>query len=288
MATIIRKIVKWYILMNEDWPDPRNNDRFMLSSPWPGLTLLGFYLYFVLNFGPKFMAKRQPFKLDRIMQLYNIFQVLINAYIFYNALTLGWLRDYSYFCAPVDYSYTPRAIEMARMVWIYFLVKILDLLDTVFFVLRKKQSQVTFLHVYHHALMVLACWVCARYFPGGHPTFAGLLNTVIHMIMYTYYLLTSMKINTNSWKKHITQLQLVQFLLVGFHNIQLLWVEDCGFPLWAALLQAPNHLFIIILFGDFYYKTYIKKKTGIKTMPIKTITKEELFTEISNKKPKIL
>ena len=33
---------------------------------------------------------------------------------------------------------------------IVFYTKLVDLLDTIFFVLRKKSNQISFLHVYHH------------------------------------------------------------------------------------------------------------------------------------------
>lgn len=36
------------------------------------------YLYFVLKVGPKFMEKRRPYKIDRILLLYNFLQVLFN------------------------------------------------------------------------------------------------------------------------------------------------------------------------------------------------------------------
>jgi len=94
-----------------------------------------------------------------------------------------------------------------------------------------------------------------------------------------------MKINMNLWKKYITQLQIVQFFFIGLHFMQLFW-QDCDYPLWTSFIMVPQNLFMIILFGDFYYKTYVKKKTEIKTIP-KAIAKE-IFTEISNKKPKIL
>jgi hypothetical protein len=36
----------------------------------------------------------------------------------------------------------------------------------VFFVLRKKDNQVTFLHLYHHTMVVLTVWVLAKFVPG--------------------------------------------------------------------------------------------------------------------------
>lgn len=55
---------------------------------------------------------------------------------------------------------------MARAVWLYYICKITELLDTVFFVLRKKQNQITFLHVYHHTLMPFCGFVGLKYFAG--------------------------------------------------------------------------------------------------------------------------
>lgn len=78
--------------------------------------------------------------------------------------------------------------------------------------------------------------------------------------MYSHYFVTSLKISKPWWKKYITQLQLVQFTIILFHFAQLLWV-DCGFPVWPAAIFIPQNLFMIILFGDFYYKTYVKKQT---------------------------
>lgn len=78
--------------------------------------------------------------------------------------------------------------------------------------------------------------------------------------MYTHYLVTSLKIGKSWWKKYVTQLQLVQFILVLYHFAQLLWIPDCGFPKWPAAIFIPQNLFMIVLFSDFYYKTYVKKR----------------------------
>lgn len=55
---------------------------------------------------------------------------------------------------------------MARAVWLYYMCKITELLDTVFFVLRKKQKQISFLHLYHHTLMPICGFIGIKYFAG--------------------------------------------------------------------------------------------------------------------------
>ncbi|XP_001599867.1 elongation of very long chain fatty acids protein AAEL008004 [Nasonia vitripennis] len=260
MATIIREIMRGYRYMNEEIADPRTKDWFLIGSPWPGLALLGFYLHFIYRLGPSLMANRPPMKLELVIRIYNIVQIVLSSYLFYKACILGWLKDYNYSCEPVDYSDTPRAVEIAGTVYLYFIVKIIDLLDTVFFVLRKKQNQISFLHVYHHTGMVMGSWGGVKYLAGGHATFLGLINSFVHVIMYTHYLVSSFKIANPWWKKYITQLQLIQFFLILVHFSQLLWTEDCGFPRWPAAIFIPQNIFMIVLFGDFYYQTYVKKK----------------------------
>lgn len=66
--------------------DPRTEDWFLIRTPWPGLTLLGFYLYFVNNLGPRLMENRKPFKLDRLMQIYNVLQIVLNGYLVYKVI----------------------------------------------------------------------------------------------------------------------------------------------------------------------------------------------------------
>jgi hypothetical protein len=56
---------------------------------------------------------------------------------------------------------------MASVLWLYYIVKIIDLIDTVLFALRKKANQITFLHVFHHSSMVLNGWFGVKYVPGG-------------------------------------------------------------------------------------------------------------------------
>lgn len=85
-------------------------------------------------------------------------------------------------------------------------------MDTIFFVLRKKQNQISFLHLYHHSGMVAVTYFGAKYLPGGHLAFLGFMNAIVHLIMYSYYFLSAMGPQMQKylwWKKHMTAIQMV-------------------------------------------------------------------------------
>ena len=44
-----------------------------------------------------------------------------------------------------------------------------------FFILRKKNNQMTFLHIYHHGTMVFNWWLGAKYAPGGQCKFVSII-----------------------------------------------------------------------------------------------------------------
>lgn len=70
----------------------------------------------------------------------------------------------------------------------------------------------TTLHVIHHGCMPMSVWFGVRFTPGGHSTFFGLLNTFVHIIMYTYYMFSAMGPQYQKylwWKKYLTTLQMV-------------------------------------------------------------------------------
>ena len=67
---------------------------------------------------------------------------------------------------------------MVTMSWWYFISKFTEFLDTFFFVLRKKNNNVSTLHVLHHGLMPLFAWEACRsvhrqLFQNGYSTSLG-------------------------------------------------------------------------------------------------------------------
>lgn len=53
------------------------------------------------------------------------------------------------------------------LLYMFHLSKILELIDTVFLVWKKKSNQLTFLHIYHHSTIVAATWIGVKFAPGG-------------------------------------------------------------------------------------------------------------------------
>lgn len=262
--------------------DPRTKDWFLVTGPGPLLMIVVTYIYFSTSAGPRYMRDRKPYTLRNTLIVYNFIQVLLSIYLVYEGLMAGWWNDYSFRCQPVDYSNNPKAMRMARGVYLYFICKLIELLDTVFFVFRKKQRQISFLHVYHHAMMPICAWIGVRYVPGGQSTLLGVINSFIHVIMYTYYMLSAFGPEIQKylwWKRYLTSLQLVQFSIILIHNGQVLFT-DCNYPKVLSFLLTVNAAFFIYLFGSFYVINYTKRSELRK---FKKVTNDGIQLDESSK-----
>lgn len=270
VATFVRSVAGRTQMIIDTIADPRTTDWPLMQSPVPTVMMVLTYLYVILFLGPKMMANRKPFKLREVLIVYNGAQVLYSLFMLYEHLMSGWFWDYSYKCQPIDYSRSEKGMRMANLCWWYYISKLSEFADTLFFVLRKKDSQVTLLHLYHHSLTPLETWVLVKFLPGGHGTFSNLINNMVHVIMYFYYMVSAMGPEYQKyiwWKKHLTTLQLVQFTLVFIHSAQLLWT-DCGYPRFIGGFLLVHSAIFFALFSNFYYQTYKKgqlKKNALKS-----------------------
>ena len=244
------------------------------------------------------MNNRPAFQLKTLIIAYNCVQVVTSAWIVYKVyfqhliqlnisacifsisnlmqlLLHGWLFKYSYSCQPMDYSDDADEVAIAHVCWWYYFSKFIEFLDTIFFLLRKKDNQITNLHVIHHSVMPVHGWLGAKFAPGGHLTFLVLVNSLVHVVMYTYYLLAAMGPEYQKylwWKKHLTTFQLVQFAFVLHHNAQALY-NGCNFPKFFLYLYCFQSIKFICLFANFFIKV---KENGIKTGNNRIITASRL------------
>ncbi|KAK9501008.1 hypothetical protein O3M35_002146 [Rhynocoris fuscipes] len=239
---------------------------FLMQAPWAVVAIVVFYLYFVLKLGPDLMANRKAYDLRRIIQFYNFVQVIFSFWWFCTTMNIMLVNSEtmsisSAMCRPYI---IPKEQQqpMNFMAWLYLMSKYVELLDTVFFVLRKKQNQVTFLHVYHHTNMALSTWFFIKYVRASQSSVLGICNTFVHTVMYGYYLLATLGPSIQKylwWKKYITRMQIGQFLVVLVYLVILMY-NDCSIPNSLMIFAIFNTASFLILFSQFYVNSY--KKTN--------------------------
>lgn len=227
------------------------------------------------------MVKRQAFSLRPLVVVYNLFCAGLNLYIGLEIFITSRSIAYNWTCQPVDYSDNPSSVRIARALWWYYISKMVELCDSVFIILRKRNHQLSFLHIYHHATMFPLWWIGAKYVAGGSSFLGALFNCCVHVIMYSYYALSAMGDSVKRflwWKKYLTALQMLQFvaaLIMGVNAIRI----GCDFPMWMQYSCCAYMLSFLLLFSDFYYKAYLENK-------YQKTTKHEYNHQVPNKEHK--
>lgn len=125
------------------------------TTPVHIIASVAVYLLLVLYVLPKHMANRKAYSLKSAMKLYNILNIIgngilcVGGFYFFN-----WGRD-CWMCTRGTVN--PWVVRKGGELFIA--LKIFDFLDTIFFILRKKNNQVTLLHLVHHSIMPITAYI---------------------------------------------------------------------------------------------------------------------------------
>jgi len=256
----------WYFIRNF------NGEHQPLIHDYPVIIpLITIPLYLAMvYFGQKIMKNRQPFKLNFLLKIWNLFLSVLSAFMFFGLFqpmsNLVIQRDlHQLVCLPEkDLLYgTPF-----RMIWIFCLSKYIELIDTLFLILRKRP--VEFLHWYHHTTVLAYTWYSLAILSSPGSIF-GCVNSFVHTFMYFYFFLTSCGYRP-TWGKLITIIQIAQ-MLIGI-AASTIWsyyyfVED-SCPLYSnAFIYFFSTLALygsyFFLFYQFYRKRYTPKPQSSST-----------------------
>jgi elongation of very long chain fatty acids protein 4 len=205
-----------------------------------------------LTVGQKFASEPILFPL---MVVYNATQVALCGWMVYSAIAEYIAKDY----VPVCNKFDQRSAGMSRVLYVFYVSKILDFADTMFMIFRRKWIQLSFLHVYHHASIFTVYWILANIGYDGDVYYTIVANGVIHFIMYFYYLVTTFNIHVPQFiKKAITNSQLIQFVSMNVQAAVMLY-GACEFPAritWVYLFYIQT---LFALFENFKRNAYKKK-----------------------------
>eukprot|EP01064_Diplonema_japonicum_P037443 TRINITY_DN875_c0_g2_i5.p1 TRINITY_DN875_c0_g2~~TRINITY_DN875_c0_g2_i5.p1 ORF type:complete len:250 (+),score=56.80 TRINITY_DN875_c0_g2_i5:108-857(+) len=216
-----------------------------------------------------FMKNREPMVLKGPMMVYNWTQVVVSAAMTYE---LG-----RYFSIPNVFALGQDFTAHAEFwVFIHFLSKSLDWFDTIFIVLRKKDRQFSFLHIYHHASIgVVWGWLLQTGYGGGTGYYGAWVNSLVHTIMYFHFGWTALGLK-NPYKKFITTFQISQFYSCMLHAVFVLLWDQEHFPLKICMIQVAYHVTMISLFTGFFKETYKKVPEIAKAIPAEDITAHDV------------
>jgi len=224
---------------------------------WSGPIFFTVAYLAMVYFGVKFMENRQPYNIKPFIFTYNLYQCILNMWcvcaMVYEIYSNPWFTGV--------WGNTPQqgsgGFRIAFLVWIHYNNKYVELLDTLFMILRKKNNQISFLHCYHHVLLIWAWFLVCKIEAGGDCYFGATVNSAVHVIMYGYYTLALLNIPC-PWKKWITNIQMLQFTVCFTHSCYVLYKGNMPWTLPAA--QGFVMVNMLVLFGNFYRKSYLSKK----------------------------
>jgi hypothetical protein len=205
----------------------------------------------------QWMQGRDKFVVSAFTKVYNATQIVLCGYMLWGfALSSVDVANPFGLNQPFD-----AATEW--FMFVHYASKYLDFFDTWIMILKKNDRQLSFLHVYHHASILLVWgYLLQLGQASGTAYFGAAINSLIHLIMYSHYLYTSFGL-VNPFKAVVTQCQIAQFYLCLTHAALAVAFETV-LNARLAWIQLAYHVSMLVLFTDFQRKTYGDAKKAAK------------------------
>lgn len=194
--------------------------------------------------------------------LHNYTLHLVSLYMCVGLLVSARAAGYSLWNNPAGTS--PAEYRVAKLVWLFYVSKVPEWIDTALMVLKQNYHQVTFLHVYHHITIFFIWWIACVAAPCGEAYYSAMVNSGVHVVMYGYYFLTlafptgRVRSVLNHFKFVITKGQMTQFAFNCLQSIyDLLYVPRERLRYSARLLELLFWYMVslLVLFGNFLTKS---------------------------------
>lgn len=234
--------------------------RLPYLNPWHCIASILAYFVMILSFRVfgRFMGK---FSCRNLGLVHNLGLHLLSLYMSVGLMVSARAAGYTLWNNAAGTS--PAEWRVAKLIWLFYVSKVVEWVDTVIMLLKQNYHQVSFLHVYHHATIFAMWWLASLKAPNGEAYYSAMVNSGIHVVMYGYYFLTllfpsgTVRNVLNKFKFVITKGQMTQF---AFNCLQsaydLVWVPRDQLRYSAPLLQALFWYMIslLALFGNFLVK----------------------------------
>ena len=154
--------------------------------------------------------------------------------------------------------------------WAYLLsCSIYELVDALLLAMQVKKSLPS---CYHHLVMLPTMWSCFNGELLLCLLMASFFNSLVHVIMYTYYCMTALKMQIPLlFKKTITRVQIVQFVMgaLGGSSFVFFYVrqpqisypyyrQGCAGEPYSIVATTCINMSFLVMFSRFFKNTYHK------------------------------
>jgi hypothetical protein len=217
--------------------------------------------------------------------VYNLYQVVFNAVMVYIIGTEIWRYAggdiWKTWSTLPDPQLTGNWFQFG--LFIHYLNKFLEYTDSIFMILSgswRQLGNLTGLHIIHHAIMGPIWWhVLGSGLGDGsgtllpwqgstQPWASAAFNSFIHVLMYSYYLLSSVGVPMGWFRLPMTTMQLIQFYALFAHGVMHVYyrhvegVNDWTLTTTAALLEIGTTVLMMFMFTRFFISEYCTSKRG--------------------------
>ena len=228
-----------------------------LASGLESFSIAFGYLAFVAVFSTIMKSAPKIPNLYGLKFAYNMIQVMLCSYMSIEAGMQAWKAGYSIIpCQVFNHKNPP----IGFVLYIFYLSKILDFMDTFFIIAEKRWKQLSFLHVYHHFSIFLFYWLNLNVGYDGDVYLTIVLNGLIHTVMYTYYFVSLHMKDKIWWKSALTLSQMTQFVLMNLQAGYLLWTGCSEFPSNITMAYLYYIVTLLCLFAHFFVMDNFKRK----------------------------
>lgn len=261
-GAVFRVLLDWGLPIRDWGLSPITAELPCVASPTPLMLWIAFYLVVVLlgllRGAPAKSA--DPLWLKVFVQLHNVFLIALSSYMSGGALYYAWKGGYSFW----GNGYKPSETEMGRIVYVFYMSKWYEFFDTFIMLLKGNYSQVSVLHVYHHVSISFIWWVIAYVAPGGDAYYSVFLNSLVHVIMYSYYGLAALLGKDAKkrrkylwWGQYLTMFQMAQFVSMMLQAVYS--SRYSPYPHRIADLLFYYMQTLLALFGHFFVNKYMRR-----------------------------
>lgn len=252
---------------------------------WTSFIIVSLYLTGIFSL-KKYMEKRKPFNLRFPLTIWSSVMTLFAVVGTIRCLPefIDILSQPNGFYQSICNSSYYKDIRLNVWYWIFIMLKIIELGDTVFIVLRKKP--LTSLHLVHHSTSLIFSWFVFGDVPGTARWMVN-MNFAIHSFMYGYYTLKAMEYQIpRRIAATITMSQIIQMIIGTYVNVKAFQYKmtgtHCDLSKPVATAGAFIYTTFFILFLNFFIHSYIIKLLFKKEKTIKFIDSDSETDEANN------